>query len=226
MSKIARYFNLVRTRGLSESLRIFRERGLERWYEWRFGVRTRADRVPGHAEMIDPDGYGYVASDYPTLFHILKQVKKDVRAPVLLDYGCGKGRVLVAAAALGYGRVIGVEIDAGLARDAEANLRAATAAVGPFSWEVAHLPGDRFTVPDDVNVAFFCNPFAGEVLARVLDEIRASWLRKPRRIVLVCRLPEDCQFEREIAVIGWLEEIRHVVYRPELRYRLYRTEAS
>lgn len=119
---------------------------------------------------------------------------------VLLDYGCGRGRVLVAAAARPYRRVIGVELSH-LADEARANLAAMR---GRRALDVRVERGDAgaFVVPDDVNLVYFYNPFRGNVLDEVIARLHESLQRAPRAL-FVAYFNHD-HFDRQLGDAGWL----------------------
>jgi hypothetical protein len=48
-----------------------------------------------------------------------------------------------------------------------------------------------YAIPDDVTIAFFFNPFRGEVFATVIEHLLASVDRRPRRLRLIYRNPTE-----------------------------------
>ena len=52
-----------------------------------------------------------------------------------------------------------------------------------------------FELPRDVTIIHFNNPFAGEILERVLKNIALSYQEAPRSLRLVCNLPRESAFE-------------------------------
>jgi len=97
-----------------------------------------------------------------------------------VDYGSGRGRVLLMAAKRGFARVVGVEFARELHEDAERNIAADLdpAACG----RVASVHGDAgaFEPPDHPFVAFFFNPFGAEVMARVEGRLADTLAAQPR----------------------------------------------
>lgn len=96
-----------------------------------------------------------------------------------VDYGSGRGRLLLTAARLPFQRVIGVEFARSLHRDACRNIvdypRTRLACHNIVSLNVN---ATDFDVPDGNVVAFFFNPFTNDVLdcvaQRIEDASRAS----------------------------------------------------
>lgn len=108
---------------------------------------------------------------------------------VFLDYGCGKGRVLIAAARLPFDRVIGVEISADLLEVARVNLDADQGRRRCASVQLVAADVTDWVVPDDVTVVFMFNPFRGDVFDSAIKQLLASLDRNPRRLRLVYSVP-------------------------------------
>jgi SAM-dependent methyltransferase len=112
-----------------------------------------------------------------------------------VDYGCGRGRVVLLAALHGFRAATGVEHDPVLASQAIKNIDAfrARAEFLP-SAELEIHTGDaaKWAVPDDMTVAYFYNPFELPVIDQVLDAIDASIARHPRNVSVVFQcFPND-----------------------------------
>jgi SAM-dependent methyltransferase len=109
----------------------------------------------------------------------------------LLDLGCGSGRLICFAAPFSFSRIIGVELNPGLAAIAARNnssLRGCAIAVHP---EVVCADAADFQVPDDIFWTF--NPFRGEVY-------RATLTYNPRQHDLVTSVG---QFRQTDALRVW-----------------------
>jgi hypothetical protein len=51
--------------------------------------------------------------------------------------------------------------------------------------ELVTVDAAQYDIPDDVTVAYFYNPFEGQVFSDVVDRIRASLVRRPRNLRLI-----------------------------------------
>jgi len=112
---------------------------------------------------------------------------------VLLDAGSGKGRVVLAASALPFGRVMGVELVPAMHALALDNLERYR---GPRRCKDIQLTcGDAtaLPLPDDVTHVFLNNPFEGDLFDRFLDRVMASVDRNPRRISVIYLNPTGGQ---------------------------------
>jgi SAM-dependent methyltransferase len=109
---------------------------------------------------------------------------------VFIDFGAGKGRVLlVAAGRYRFRRVIGVELAESLAAIARANIDASRRRLRCRDVEVVTADIVDYDVPDDATVAYLYNPFRGAVFDALVAKLIASVDRRPRRLRLIYRTP-------------------------------------
>jgi SAM-dependent methyltransferase len=165
--------------------------------ERKLGVSTR-----GHSA-------GYSALEYEYLLWALPAIPFPAEEVVFVDYGAGKGRAVAAAAARPFRKVIGVEISGALVEIARRNLaRMKGRRAGGV--EIHHADAAAFAVPDDANVFFFFNPFAGETLARVVERIEESWRAHPRELFFIYF--NHGRFDECIATRPWLRKIHETSF--------------
>jgi hypothetical protein len=108
------------------------------------------------------------------------------RGDVLLDYGSGKGRTVVwAAAHYRFRRIIGVELDERLNRSAQANLARWNGRLLCDEVDFICTDATEYEVPDDVTVIYFFNPFLGSVFEKVVGKIEESLARNPRDLTVL-----------------------------------------
>ena len=103
-----------------------------------------------------------------------------------VDYGSGKGRVLMLAAEHGFRKVTGLEFSPELVEVARRNADIFNRGrAKPVVIELLHMDAADYVLPDVPLVLFFFCPFKGDLLDRVLANITASYARKPRPLILV-----------------------------------------
>lgn len=127
-----------------------------------------------------------------------------------VDYGSGKGRVLMLAAAYPFKRIIGVEFAGSLDRIARQNI----ATLGADATRIETVVADAafFDPPPGALVLYFYNPFGVPVLQTVLERVRASLENGPRPAYIVitgppelARAVEEAGFDRvDVDELGWL----------------------
>jgi len=146
----------------------------------------------------------------PTPYAVLERLansgfirKKDI----LLDYGCGKGRVDFFLAYQTRAKCIGIEYDERIYAIAEDNRKSAVSAQN-VSFSLTNA--ENYEVPDMVNRCFFFNPFSVEVLKKVMVKIMESYYAKPREIMLFFYYPSDEYISYLMAGVNELEFVDEI----------------
>ncbi len=127
----------------------------------------------------------------PTPYSVLERLansgyigKKDV----ILDYGCGKGRVDFFLSYQTRCHSIGVEYDLRIFASAIENQKnAISGGRTKFVMESAQ----EYPVPTDINRCYFFNPFSIEILQKALARILDSYYENPREMLLLFYYPSD-----------------------------------
>jgi SAM-dependent methyltransferase len=109
---------------------------------------------------------------------------------ILVDFGSGKGRVLMVAAQFGFRSLRGVEFSAGLCDVARRNIERFRRKAGiEADFEIIHADASKYEVRPDEDVFFLFNSFDHHVLERVLANIAQSYIVRPRPLLLIYRRP-------------------------------------
>ena len=117
---------------------------------------------------------------------------------VVLDYGCGKGRVDFFLSHQTKARTVGIEYDERIYADALENQRTARATA-----DFVLANAEHYEVPGDVTCCYFFTPFSVEILHKVMARIVESWYDCPREIMLFFYYPAD----EYIAYLMTVEEL-------------------
>jgi hypothetical protein len=112
------------------------------------------------------------------------------RTDVFIDFGSGKGRVLLQAARHPFARVIGVEVSAELNEAARANLDHRRRRLACHDIELVTADAAEYAVPDDATFGYLYYPFNGDTFRRVMGNIVESLDRSPRRFTLIYACPQ------------------------------------
>lgn len=139
---------------------------------------------------------------------LMSKLRIDHRHFTFVDYGSGKGRVLILATAYPFKRILGIEFAESLDRIAHANI--ATLGADASRIETVVADATAFEPPSEPLVLYFFNPFGLPVLRPVLERIRTSLDRDPRPAYIVitgppelARAVEEFGFERvEVDELG------------------------
>jgi SAM-dependent methyltransferase len=155
----------------------------------------------------------YQPLPYASIDLILSAAQLRTPGRVVLDYGCGMGRVLAEAARYPCARVVGVEYNETLVMQARKNLDTIRHSLCCKCVDVILCDATEYVVPDDVNVIIMNNPFRGTLLRQVALRIRESLHRCPRRLKLFHVTNDDAPcFGKEMSNTSPLRERTLGVY--------------
>ena len=104
-----------------------------------------------------------------------------------VDFGAGRGRVLLLASQMNFEKVIGVEFAEELHNDCEMNIAQYPRSLMKCR-DVECVLDDaaNFEIPDEQAVFYFFYPFDKKIMSDVLARIAESYDRNPRRLYVVC----------------------------------------
>jgi SAM-dependent methyltransferase len=157
----------------------------ECWFDLSHGTRTITPHQPTAGELSAgslSDAVQYQGSNPCLVRALFDSLPEAARNATFVDYGCGKGRVLILAAEARFPRLIGVEFSSTLASQARANLSHCGYATAPDTPQGPTLwIGDAacFTPPGGPLVAFLYNPFQGATLEQVALRLAQHASRHP-----------------------------------------------
>ena len=198
MSRKTRFIERTRHQGLMKTCRHVLHGLSERWYDFRYNIKTRK------FVSITPYGYdgrfnNYSPSPYLAVMSALRRIDRStLQDTVFLDFGCGAGRVpIVAASMLPFDKVIGLDFIDDFCALARANAAKARLGAECAPIEIVQCDARDFSLPDKNIVAFFYNPFKEDVLHRVLENIRQSFVEHPRRLTIIFLTPTNIEIYRE-----------------------------
>jgi hypothetical protein len=106
------------------------------------------------------------------------------REYTFVDFGSGKGRVLLMAAQLGFKKLHGVELRKELHEQACSNFSRFRKANG-CQMESLSMDATEYEFPNEKLVLFFFNPFGGEVMKKVFVNLSNSLDRNSRDVWLI-----------------------------------------
>ena len=127
----------------------------------------------------------------PTPYSVLERLAKSGffgEGDVVLDYGCGKGRVGFFLSYRTKSKSIGIEYDERIYQGALENQKTTISRIKP---DFVLTRAEEYEVPFDVNRCYFFNPFSVEILHKVMERITESWYEHPREIFLFFYYPAD-----------------------------------
>lgn len=127
----------------------------------------------------------------PTPYCVLERLAESGlirKQDVVLDYGCGKGRVDFFLSHQAKANAIGIEYDHRIYQSALENQETA---VSTAETAFVLASAESYDVPPEVNRCYFFNPFSVEILRKVMARILESYYEKPRELLLFFYYPSD-----------------------------------
>ncbi len=127
----------------------------------------------------------------PTPYTVLERLANSgyiTKKNLLIDYGCGKGRVEFFLSYQCRCKSIGIEYDNRIYESAAEN-KLTAAAGGRCEFVLANA--ETYEVPKDVDRFYFFNPFSVEILKKVMKKMLESYYENPRQIYLFFYYPSD-----------------------------------
>ena len=168
------------------------------WWDWLHGVQTTGDVELPWLKIVGSNrshGNLYQATAPKRVKAILSRLELDYPQYTFIDFGSGKGRVLLIASGFPFRAVIGVEFAEELHHVATENVRKyrrATLRCGTI--ECLLKDAADFVLPESPLVLFFFNPFAKPVMLAVMENLKQSLAAHPRDVRIACdgrRTPSD-----------------------------------
>ncbi len=146
-------------------------------------IVTRDSLTGMSAELREHSGH-YIPTN-PGLFkRMMRKSGIDASGFTFIDLGCGKGRILIAAAAYSFDEIIGVEADAVLYEAAQENLNNSQQGETRRRTRVIHADARTFALPKGNLFIFMYSPFRGPIFDEVAKHLGAA-AAEPGRAVVV-----------------------------------------
>ncbi len=127
----------------------------------------------------------------PTPYRVLERLASSGligSSDVILDYGCGKGRVGFFLSNRTKAKTIGIEYDARIYEQALENQKTAG---GKAKADFVLTRAEEYELPQTVTGCYFFNPFSVEILHKVMARIIESYYEHPREMLLLFYYPSD-----------------------------------
>jgi hypothetical protein len=198
-------FDLLRHRGLERTLQYLVHVPYERYWRWRLGIRTMRHVLLSEVGIENPLCHTHSLTHYCDFKKAMKGLNIRPDKDVFIDYGSGMGAAVVMAATFPFRKVIGVEISSEFCAVAERLVERNRGKLRCKDIQLVVKDAVSYTLPAEITVVYFYNPFRGSILAKVFENIRASLVRNPRELTIVFKNPTHLG---EISGLEWLVERR------------------
>jgi Histone methylation protein DOT1 len=162
------------------------------WFDLCHGVQTRNELQSHSLEIDSPNrehGTHYSPTHPKFMRTVLQRLPIEHKQYCFVDYGSGKGRVLLVAASYPFQRIVGVEYARELHEIAKRNLERYRGRRACKTIELVHADALAFEIPHNPLVIFMFNPFRPPVLGPLMEKIGNSLLECPRDAWLIYASP-------------------------------------
>ncbi len=185
-------------------------------FDNKYGVETRKS-IPLSKLTIKSvnkcNGIDYDPVNYFILRDIFVSLSPCFNRGNFVDFGSGKGRVMLLASQYGFEKIIGVEFSKKLCDICKNNLcKTSEWNERKNKFQIENIDAEKYYPNKNDRVFFFFNPFKGRVLDSVLDNIDASLREHERDIMLIYVMPVQAEnFKkryREVCVLKNIVETR------------------
>jgi predicted RNA methylase len=196
----------------------------DRWTHYLNGRFDRRFAVDTSGILNPPDLQSYPQFKHSNAYaptprsmfaRMLRWIEVDFRKFVFIDFGCGKGKVVLLAAAVPFKQIIGIELSAELIRVAEDNLRSYRGTRRCNNVRLICTDAREFRAPEEPAIYYLYDPFDAEVLRKVLENLRHSLDAAPRQIYVLYLTPVHRDLLNES---GFLTSVRQTPL-----YSIYKT---
>ncbi|HEY6670432.1 MAG TPA: hypothetical protein VI075_05805 [Methyloceanibacter sp.] len=151
-------------------------------------------------------GHDYRASPCALIKWTLAAINYDLSRLTFVDYGAGKGRVLLLASEHPFAAIGGIEFAEELHDDATMNIaQFPRSRMKCRNVECVLEDASALGPPEGESVHYFFNPFSREVFAEVLHNLVVSYRKRPRRLYLILVEPVATDLVDNSGVFARLE---------------------
>ena len=163
-------------------------------FDTEFGSETARIREVGSLDIDSVNvrhAVRYQPSPHDLAAELIGGLEIDHQRFAFIDFGAGKGRVLMIAAGWPFDAVFGVEFSQELCVVARSNIeRLSGARRAARHIECRYQDATHFEVPDAPLVCYFHNPFDEVVVRSVVQRLLASLDQRPRDMYVIYVHPE------------------------------------
>ena len=152
------------------------------WWDRRLGVSTRGF----DARRFTPEHCYCGPTPYRRIFEVFDHFSLG-KTDVLVDLGCGKGRIVCCAGRYEIRQAVGIEDVSEFAELARLNATRLIERAREIS--IHNQAAETFDY-DEATIIYMCNPFGVKVLSKVIARLQDSLQRNPRGLRIAYCNPE------------------------------------
>ena len=155
-----------------------------------FGTDTEVIREIGSLDIALSENALHAVAYEPSPYHITTKIIQELSIDhtrfSFIDFGSGKGRVLLIASQFPFKSVIGIEFSRELCEVAKDNIAKIPPSKCAASWvECVHTDVMEYRLPGNPLVCYFYNPFDQVIMEVVVGRLVESLREIPREIYVI-----------------------------------------
>lgn len=127
----------------------------------------------------------YQGTNYYLIEKAFEFLKTQQANQQLVDFGSGKGRIIVVAAYYGFKNITGIDFSESLCREAGKNIDKIKPLFPDTNLTIICSDAANYPIENDTNVFFFFNPFDEVIMLKVVRNILSSVKKNPRKVYIV-----------------------------------------
>ena len=224
MKLAAKISRTIRTQGLFNTLGIIMSQLMDYVFDLRYGTDTVMWKELKDLDIESPNkrhGNLYQGSKTGPLRKMFRLVRPMLgKDAVCLDYGSGKGKVLLIGSEFDFKALRGVEFSGELCDIARQNIKKyfngqarnveGEGKSGKIpAIEIYHEDAAEYEVQPEENLFFFFNPFSAEIFQQVMANVEKSLKQHPRTACVIYENPEHGE---TIKAVGFELHSEHKVW--------------
>jgi len=160
---------------------------LDRSFDYLYGTDTSGIIQLTDLEIDSPNvthGVFYEPTPLPYLRSAIRLLDADLSSFQFVDFGSGKGRILLQASRYPFSKLIGIEFSKELCDVAQRNVQIFTNG-NPLNIEIHHMDAVNFMFPSTNLVLFFFHPFEECIFSGILRNLSSSAAQRDNRVFLI-----------------------------------------
>jgi SAM-dependent methyltransferase len=149
----------------------------------------------------------------PSVFrYLLSKLNIDHREFEFIDFGCGKGRVVVLATLYPFKKITGIEFSSELAKAARRNIVTSDVRFRQCAnVDILCMDASQFSIPNSKAVLYFYNPFDAVIMETILLNIEMSFQRSPTEKIIIYYNPQNEVVFRKFSFLKKIASAKHVL---------------
>ena len=187
--RIKRLIKDIQKKGLIKTGKIYLSKIDHRMFDYKYNINTHRDlrlKNLSFSSINKKNGFDYETIS-PFLINKILTTINIYEEDILVDFGCGKGRVLLIASQYKFKKIIGIEFSRELVDIALKNIMSCKGC-NNFDIDIIKIvEGDAldYKYNNDETIFYLYNPFTNIILDQLCEKIKKSIYHRSRRVYII-----------------------------------------